>query len=192
VTLVPVYWFLGAMFVAVDLSTVAFAASHGHKSLAGLWLGLYALSSAAGGLWYGSRSWRSPLRRRFAGALGLVVAGVSTFWLLPGLTALAAVMLVAGLAISPTLIAGYGLVAAQAPAARRTEGMTWLSSAISVGVATGSPIAGHIIDILGPRWGYGFAACCGAAALTTCLAGLRTLRLTRQGGLSGAARALAR
>lgn len=181
VTLVPVYWFIGGMFVSIDLSTVAFASSYGHKSVAGLWLGLYALSSAVGGLWYGTRSWRAPLGSRFAATLTCTVAGVATFWLVPGLPVLAAVMLVAGLAISPTLIAGYGLVAEQAPAGRQTEGMTWLSSAISVGVATGSPIAGHLIDALGARWGYVFAAGCGAAAVLTCLAGLRRLSTRRLG-----------
>jgi MFS family permease len=175
-TLVPVYWFLGAMFAAVDLSTVAFAAARGHKPLAGVWLGLYALSSAIGGLWYGSRSWRAPLASRFVLTLGCSVAGAALLWLVPGMAALAAVMLAAGLAVSPTLIAGYGLVEQQAPAERRTEGMTWLSSAISVGVAAGSPAAGHLIDASGPRWGYVFAAGCGAAALLTCLTGLTALR----------------
>ncbi|MGE5131664.1 MAG: MFS transporter [Gemmatimonadota bacterium] len=183
-TLVPVYCFLGAMFAAVDVSTVAFAAARGHKPLAGVWLGLYALGSAAGGLWYGSRAWRAPLATRFAFTLGAAVTAAATFWLAPGLAVLAAVMLVSGLAISPTLIAGYGLVEQQAPAQRRTEGMTWLSSAISVGVAAGSPAAGHLIDAFGPRWGYVFAACCGAAALLTCLAGLTSLRA----GQPGAAR----
>src|SRR5262249_357060 len=36
VTLVPVYWLLGAMFATIDLSTVGFAAEHGHLPLAGL------------------------------------------------------------------------------------------------------------------------------------------------------------
>lgn len=175
-TLVPVYWFLGAMFASVDVSTVAFAAARGHKPLAGLWLGLYALGSAAGGLWYGSRHWRTGLASRFVLTLGCSVAGVATFWLVPGLAVLAVVLLAAGLAISPTLIAGYGLVEQQAPAGRRTEGMTWLSSAISVGVAAGSPAAGHLIDAYGPRAGYVFAAACGAAALLTCLAGAGWLR----------------
>jgi len=55
--------------------------------------------------------------------------------------------------------------------------MAWLSSAISVGVAAGSAIAGQIIDAAGARWGYVFAACCGAVAVTVCLAGLRNLRV---------------
>ena len=172
VTLVPVYWFLGAMFATVDLSTVAFAAEHGHAAVAGVVLGTYALGSAVGGLWYGTRHWRAPLERRFAISLACAVAGVSTFWLLPGLTALFAVIVVAGLSISPTLIAGYSLIERQAPPERRTEGMTWLSSAISVGVATGSPLAGHLIDAHGARWGYLLAAACGSGAVLTSVAGL--------------------
>ena len=57
--LVPAYLFLGAMFVTIDLSTVAFATHFGHKALAGFILGAYALGSGTGGLWYGSRTWRA-------------------------------------------------------------------------------------------------------------------------------------
>jgi len=176
VTLVPVYWFLGAMFATIDLSTVGFSAEHGHLPLAGLVLGAYALGSAIGGLWYGTRHWRAPLERRFAITLACTVAGVATFWLQPGLLSLVAVIIIAGMSISPTLIAGYGLIERQAPPDRLTEGMTWLSSAIAVGVATGSPLAGHLIDAYGARWGYLLAAACGFGAALTALAGLRRLR----------------
>jgi MFS family permease len=169
------------MFATVDLSTVAFAAEHGHPAVAGVVLGTYALGSAAGGLWYGTRHWRAPLERRFAASLACAVAGVATFWLLPGLTALFAVIVVAGLSISPTLIAGYSLIERQAPPERRTEGMTWLSSAISVGVATGSPLAGHLIDAHGARWGYLLAAACGSGAVLTGVAGLGRLRRPVEG-----------
>ena len=179
VTLVPVYLFLGAMFATIDLSTVAFSAEHGHISIAGLVLGAYAFGSAVGGLWYGTRHWRTPLERRFAISLSCVVVGVATFWLLPGFLALFVVIVVAGLCISPTLIAGYGLIERQAPAERRTEGMTWLSSAISVGVAAGSPLAGRLIDAHGARSGYLFAAACGCAAVLAGLAGLGRLRRPR-------------
>jgi MFS family permease len=179
-TLVPVYWFVGAMFATIDLSTVGFAAEHGHTAVAGLVLGTYALGSAIGGLWYGTRAWRAPLERRFVITLGCTVAGVATFWLQPGFASLFAVIIVAGMSISPTLIAGYGLIERQAPPERRTEGMTWLSSAISVGVAAGSPLAGHLIDAYGARWGYVLAAACGAAAVLAAVAGRG--RLGRPGG----------
>jgi MFS family permease len=179
VTLAPVYFCLGAMFATIDLSTVDFAQEHGHKPLAGFILGAYALGSAVGGLWYGSRTWRAPLQRRFATTLAVVAAGTATFWAMPGLAVLAAVIFCSGLAISPTFIAGFSLIEQQAPAQRRTEGMAWLTSAISVGVAAGSAVAGHIVDLGGARWGYVFAAGCGAGAWLACLLGLRRLRVSK-------------
>jgi MFS family permease len=174
--LVPVYWLLGAMFGAVDLSTVAFSAEQGHKALAGAVLAVYALGSAVGGLWYGSRPWRAPLPLRFTLTLACMTAGVAVLWLQPNLAALSAMIFLAGLGTAPTLIAGYSLLEHQAPRARRTEGMTWLSSAISVGVACASPLAGHLIDSHGARWGYLLAAVSGLAAFAACLAGLPALR----------------
>jgi len=176
ITLVPVYLCLGAMFGTIDLSTVDFAQEHGHKPLAGFILGAYALGSAVGGLCYGSRIWQAPVHRRFALTLCTVAAGTATFWAVPGLAVLAVVIFCSGLAISPTFIAGFSLIDQQAPAGRRTEGLAWLTSAISVGVAVGSAVAGHIIDVSGARSGYVFAAGCGAAAAAACLLGLRRLR----------------
>ena len=176
IVLVPVYWCLGAMFVSVDLSTVAFAQHFGYKSLSGLILGPYALGSATGGLWYGSRSWRSPVERRFAVTLALTALGVGTFWVQPNLLTLVPVIYLSGLTIAPTLIAGFSLVQAQARPGRGTEALTWLSTGIAVGVATGSSVVGFVIDAHGARWGYVFAASCGAASAVICLAGLRRLR----------------
>jgi MFS family permease len=177
VVLVPVYLLLGAMFVSIDLSTVSFAQHFGHKPLAGLILGTYALGSATGGLWYGSRQWRAPVENRFALALALTVLGVATFWAQPNLITLTCGIYLSGLAIAPTLIAGFSLIEAQARPGRRTEAMSWLSSGIAVGVAAGASAVGFILDARGPRVGYGFAAACGAASAATCLAGLRRLRL---------------
>jgi len=56
--------------------------------------------------------------------------------------------------------------------------MTWLSSAIAVGVAVGSAATGRIVDNLGPRWGYGVAAAFGVIAVTICLLGRRKLGAT--------------
>jgi predicted MFS family arabinose efflux permease len=132
--------------------TQAQAAVTADQAVAGLIPGTYALGSAIGGLWYGSRAWTAPLE------------------------------LVAGLAISPTLIAGFALTERQATQARKTEAMTWLSSAISVGVAIGSAASGHLVDAAGPRPGYALAAGCGALALTSCVPGHGRLRATGDAG----------
>ena len=176
VVLGPVYLMLGAMFVSIDLSTVAFAQHFGHKPLAGFILGTYAFGSATGGLWYGSRQWRTTGEKRFALTLTLTVLGVATFWAQPNLITLTCGIYLCGLTIAPTLIAGFSLLEAQARPGRRTEAISWLSSGISVGVALGASVVGFVIDAHGPRFGYAFAALCGAASAAICLLGLRRLR----------------
>jgi len=175
--LAPVYLLLGTMFVSVDLSTVAFAQDFGHKPLAGFILGTYAFGSATGGLWYGTRQWRAPVEKRFALTLTLTVAGVATFWAQPNLVTLTCGIYLCGLTIAPTLIAGFSLLEAQAQDGRRNEAMSWLSTGITAGVATGASVVGFIIDAHGPRVGYAFAAACGVASACICLTGLRRLRL---------------
>jgi hypothetical protein len=173
VVLVPMYLFLGTMFVSVDLSTVAFASSEGHKPLAGLILGAYALGSGVGGLWYGSRTWRAPAWQRLAVTLPLTVAGVCTFWAMPNLLVLTPVIFLCGMTIAPSLIAGYSLLESTARPGRATEAMSWLSTGISVGVACGATASGFILDAFGARWGYAFAAAAGVTAALIYLGGLR-------------------
>lgn len=173
--LIPCYVFLGSMFVSIDLATVAFAARAGHKALAGFILGTYALGSATGGLWYGSRNWKAPAWRRLAVTLTLTVAGVCTFWAMPNLIMLTIVIYLCGMTIAPTLIAGFSLMESQAAPGRTTEAMSWLSTGIMVGVACGATAVGFILDAFGARWGYAFAACSGGASVLVCLAGLKRL-----------------
>jgi MFS family permease len=63
--------------------------------------------------------------------------------------------------------------------------MTWLSSAIGVGLAIGAPAAGRLIELSGARAGYLLAAAFGAAAFVACLAGLGWLRTPPPGTGAG-------
>jgi MFS family permease len=186
IVLVPMYLFLGAMFVGVDLSTVAFATHFGHKALAGFILGCYALGSAIGGLWYGSRTWHAPASRRLAVTLPLTVAGVCTFWAMPNLLVLTLVIFLCGMTIAPTLIAGFSLLESSARPGRTTEAMAWLSTGISVGVACGSTAVGFVLDAFGARWGYAFAAAAGVTAALTYLGGLRRVSASPTAPVSAA------
>jgi MFS family permease len=173
---------LGAMFGTIDLSTVAFAAESHDKPLAGLILGTYALGSATGGLWYGGRRWRAPLHRRFLITLAGMIAGVAPMWALPSVPVLFGVIFFCGLAIAPTLIAGFSLIERTMPRGLLTEGMALLSTAIGVGLALGPPVAGRLIDARNAHWGYAFALACGTVALTAGLLGARRLRGDESGG----------
>ena len=99
------------------------------------------------------------MEKRFALTLTLTVLGVATFWAQPNLISLTCVIYLCGLAIAPTLIAGFSLLEAQAKPGRRTEAMSWLSSGISVGVAAGASVVGFVIDAHGPRFGYASPPC---------------------------------
>ena len=121
----------------MDVSTVAFAAEHHEKALAGLILGTYALGSATGGLWYGARRWQAPLHRRFLITLAGMVLGVAPLWALPSVPVLFGVIFFSGLSIAPTLIGGFSLIERKVPRGLLTEGMTLLSTAIGVGLAVG-------------------------------------------------------
>jgi MFS family permease len=174
--LMVVFIGLGAMFGTMDVSTVAFAAEHHEKALAGLILGTYALGSATGGLWYGARRWQAPLHRRFLITLSGMVLGVAPLWALPSVPVLFGVIFFSGLSIAPTLIGGFSLIERKVPRSLLTEGMTLLSTAIGIGLAIGPPVAGRLIDAHGAHWGYVFALACGTAALVAGLIGARRLR----------------
>lgn len=157
---------LGAMFVAVDLATVAFAQEHGARPLAGALLGSYGLGSAIAGVWYGTRSWRAPHSTRLMAALAATVLGVAPLAFMPGIWWMAVAILIAGLGISATLISSYRIAEMVVPAGQRTEGMSWLTTAAAAGTALGAPVAGRLIDAHGAIAGYLFAFAAGLAALT--------------------------
>ena len=62
-------------FGLVEIGTIAFATEAGRPALAGVLLGIMSIGSAAGGLVYGSRSWRMPLARQFPVMFGLDGSG---------------------------------------------------------------------------------------------------------------------
>jgi predicted MFS family arabinose efflux permease len=173
--LIAMHACLGALFATVDLATIDFAASRGARPLAGALLGLYGLGSAVAGVWYGTRRWRSSQGSRLRVALAATVLGVVPLAFVTGVWEMAVAIIVAGLGISATLISSYSLAEACVPAEYRTEGMSWLTTAASVGAALGAPVAGRLIDSRGASAGYVFAFVIGLAAVAIVAAGHRHL-----------------
>lgn len=52
------------------------------------------------------------------------------------------------------MITTMALIEAHVPRAKLTEGMTWISTGLAVGVALGSSVAGWVIDAAGAKTGY--------------------------------------
>ncbi|TGV50698.1 MFS transporter, partial [bacterium M00.F.Ca.ET.141.01.1.1] len=78
-------------------------------------------------------------------------------------------------AISPTFITAFGLIERHVPAAMLTEGVTWVTTGIGIGMALGSFAAGWMVDTFGPQNGFWVSVAAGAIALLTVLAGQRRL-----------------
>jgi MFS family permease len=170
---------MGAIFGGNDVTVVAFADEAGHKGLAGPVLATFAGASLVGGLAYGARRWVSPLHVRFAVGMVALAVGTSLFALVTRLWVLPLVMLVAGLAIAPTLITGTGLVQQLVPPVRLTEGLGWMTTALIVGVSVGSWAAGATIDAHGARGGFVVVAVAAACGVVVTLASVRRLRPRR-------------
>ncbi len=160
--------FVGVVFGSIEVTMVAFAGERGARSSAGWLLALVAGGSACAGLVYGARTWSTPLPRRYVRSLLVLALGCVPLLLAPSVPVMAPAALLAGIAVSPTLIASFGLVDLLVPAASRTEGFTWLTSGLGLGVAAGSALAGAVADGPGARPAFAIsvvgAACAAAVA----------------------------
>ncbi|MBV2151606.1 MFS transporter [Kitasatospora sp. SUK 42] len=173
----------GAIFGSVEVVTVAFAEAEGHKSVSSVILALWALGSCLAGVVFGTLKLTGSMAVRFLG--GVLFMAVSMVPLLlvahavhgvGGLVAVGAALLVAGIAISPTLITAMALVERLVPAAQLTEGMTWTTTGLALGVAAGSSAGGWVVDASGAAAGYWVPLAAGVLGVVAALAGLRRLR----------------
>ncbi|TXS54015.1 MFS transporter [Streptomyces sp. uw30] len=173
--LVATFVATGAIFGAVDVVTVAFADEQGHKAAASVVLALYAAGSCAAGLVFGLMRFKGAPERRWL--LGICAMAVSMIPLLlvGNLPFLAVALFVSGMAVAPTMITTMSLIEEHVPRAQLTEGMTWVSTGLAVGVALGSSMAGWVIDAAGADAGYGVPAVSGAVAVAVGFLGYRRL-----------------
>lgn len=184
--LVLIFVALGGVFGATELATVAFATEQGNPAYAGPVLAAFALGSLGAGMVYGARHWVGPLARRFAVGVVALAAGTALFQLVSTPLQLAGVMLVAGLAIAPTLIAGNGLVQALVEPGRLTEGLTWLGTSMSIGVSLSATLGGMAIDATGAHGGFLVVTASAAVAVVLAVVSMRWLRPARPPSLDGA------
>lgn len=145
---------IGVLFGSIEVTTVAFAEELGAKAYAGVLLALYALGSLVAGVITGAVVWKhGPLIRLRWGSAAMAIA-VSPLFFIDSMIAMGAVLLLAGLAIAPTLIASLSLCEQVLPPSRLTEGMTFVHTGIVAGVAPGAAIAGAVIDAQGASAAY--------------------------------------
>ncbi|MFF4169984.1 MFS transporter [Streptomyces sp. NPDC001744] len=162
--LLAVFLATGAVFGSMEVVTLAYV----DGPVAGPVLALQAAGSCAAGLLYGRARRTVRLRTCLAAmtalmALPLLAASTGS------LLALAAGLLVAGVATAPTMVTGMGLLQRLTPAARLNEGMTLAVTALLAGIAAGSASGGWAADHA-PFPSSGFLVPLAAAAAALALA----------------------
>ncbi|MEV6207615.1 MFS transporter [Kitasatospora sp. NPDC051914] len=173
----------GAIFGAVEVVTVAFAEAQGHTAASSLVLAVYALGSCLAGVVFGTLRPRGSMAGRFLGGVGAMAVGILPLVLVAsllhgtaGLVGIGAALFLSGLSISPTMITAMALVERLVPAAKLTEGMTWTTTGLALGVALGSSLAGWVVDAAGAATAYWVPVAAALFAALAALAGLPRLR----------------
>jgi hypothetical protein len=166
---------VGVTSTIIELATVAFSQLHYVAAISGPILATMAVSSVLCGLWYGSREWHRPPQRRLLRTLVLLAVGTVGFVAASNIAAMFVAALLFGLTLAPIFIDGFAIVHRVVPAHHRTEGLAWLTTAVAVGIAVGSALAGRTIDAWGTRVTFGLAT--GCAALTALVAWYAIRRL---------------
>jgi Major Facilitator Superfamily len=156
---------IGTAQTIIDVGTVAFTSEHRAKPLSGLILALLALGSALSGLWYGTRGWQSPPGQRLTAALCAFTGGTLLFVAAPGTWFLFLAAPLLGFTVAPAMIAGFSIASRSVPEPQLTEGLTWLTASMGIGIALGSAITGGIVDTWGTRPAFTIASCCASASI---------------------------
>lgn len=173
--LVAAFVAVGTVFGSIDVVTVAFAEEEGHKAMASLVLAAYALGSCLAGAVFGLLHLKgSPTKRWLLGVCAMAVSMIP-LQLAGNLPILAVALFVAGLSVAPTMVTTMALVEQHVPRTRLTEGMTWTSTGLAVGISIGSSAAGWAVDGMGADAAYVVPVLAGAAAAAVAFLGYRRL-----------------
>jgi predicted MFS family arabinose efflux permease len=164
-----------------DVAVVAVLRGTGELSWTGAVLALWAVYSLLGGFAYGTvkRGLAPVLLLAPMAALTIPVGlGGHHWWLL------ALLLIPAGALCAPTITASADAVSRLTPSSARGEAMGLHNSALTVGVAAGSPLAGLVMDTWSPAWGF---AAVGAVGLLITLVALPAELRRRRAAVSAAA-----
>jgi len=140
---------VGAVLGTLEIALVAFADQAGAKSLSGVLIAGLALGSMASGIGWGIVHWRFPLRHRLAAVLALLTVLTVPLALIGDIWVMIPFVVLAGVAVSPSLISSFTLAEVLVPRSAVTEAFTWIGTALGLGVAVGASLAGKIVDIAG-------------------------------------------
>ena len=186
--LLAVFIVFNMAFTAFDTSMTAVMKSLHLDSVLGVQLSMLAVGSCMGALVFGSRELKGSRWRHMIMFLALMTVGFVVIHLCQGnLIVMGLVEILTGLTISPVFASGNLLVKETVPEESLTEGLSWVSTAGTMGASFGSMITGIVLDHFNPSVGLSlpavFVGCSIPFALIGWLLARRRAIVKRHSGL---------
>ncbi|HYO35243.1 MAG TPA: MFS transporter [Geodermatophilus sp.] len=168
---------VGSILGSLEIALVAFADEVGAKDLSGVLIAGLALGSMASGIGWGAVHWRHPLRHRLLVVLVILTVLSVPLVLVGNVWVMIPFVVLAGVAVSPSLISSFTLAELIVPRASVTEAFTWIGTALGLGVAVGTSIAGSVVDNVSANAAFLVATVSAGLAAVVVLAAQRLLHV---------------
>jgi hypothetical protein len=152
--LVAVFALCGLAVGAVEVGVPATLEPLGLERLTGLMLGLWGLGSLLASFAVARAGAAADPPRRLAALLAAWGAAHAALALAAGPFTLGGLLLLAGGAISPTIVYANSMLDRLAPAGTLTEAFTWTTAGMTAGVAVGAALAGVIVETASPSLAF--------------------------------------
>jgi MFS family permease len=151
-----------------EVGVPAVAILSDNRAASGWLLAIWSAGSLVGGLIGARVVWRRSPAQRWPGLMLAVAIGTATTavgWQF-GLGWLGVTLFLAGLALAPTLAAGYGVIGERALPGRRTDAFAWTTTFLLLGIGGGVAVGGVLADF-SPTWTFAGGALVTALAAVT-------------------------
>jgi len=167
---------VGITFATTEVAVVAITEALDRPGAATAVISVYALGSFVLGLIMGLVTLRLPQQRLLLIALAALWASSLPLLLADSsVTLLAVLVFLHGIAVSPTFITAFTLIERRVPPSMLTEGVTWVTTGISIGTAIGASLTGWVIDSQGPQHGFWVSVVASLIAVLAVALGQRAL-----------------
>ncbi|MFD7691836.1 MFS transporter [Streptomyces sp. NPDC059805] len=184
--LLGAFLFVGMAMGSIAVAAVSYADDHGGDVVYGWLMAGLGLGALLGGVAYGARQWGGEPARRLRTLVAFLAVCYLPLMLMPGVVAMTALAVLAGVFLAPAIACAFVLVDRHAPRGTVTEAFSWLVTTFTVGASVGTGVAGPVVEAGGALWGFAVPGAAGAVSLLVLVATGRVLAAPGRGAVVAA------
>ncbi|WP_086872889.1 MFS transporter, partial [Streptomyces viridochromogenes] len=144
--LLGAFLFVGMAMGSIAVAAVSYADDHGGDVVYGWLMAGLGLGALLGGVAYGARQWGGEPARRLRTLVAFLAVCYLPLMLMPGVVAMTALAVLAGVFLAPAIACAFVLVDRHAPRGTVTEAFSWLVTTFTVGASVGTGVAGPVVE----------------------------------------------